>query len=65
MEIKKSTLQVVIVLLLVIGAGYFLIKDSSVTPNGNIVATGEFQEVVVGMKDYNYYPNKLAIIIDA
>lgn len=62
MEIKKSTLQIGMVLLLLVVGGYFLLQgERSISPTGNAVVTRDIQEIIVGMKDYNYYPNTIEV----
>jgi len=63
MKIKKTTLYFAGILLLIILAGYFMIDGSAVNTeggNGNI-GNGEVQNVVIGMKNYNYYPNTITV----
>jgi len=56
---------IIIVVLLIVGAGIFLIKDSKIsgnaTQNGN---SGDYQEVVLSMKNYNYYPQTVKVNIN-
>lgn len=50
-----------IILLIVIG-GYFIMGRSSLT--GNAIqdnTNGNVQKVVLGIKDYNYYPNTVTV----
>jgi len=62
MEIKKSNMYVLGILIILVIGGYLLIlggdKENS---SGNVVATGEVQEVIIGIKDYNYYPNTIEV----
>jgi plastocyanin domain-containing protein len=65
MEIKKSTFKLLLVLgaLVVFGALVFDIGSSSGGgPTGNVVSNnGGVQEVVIGMKNYNYYPQTFTV----
>ena len=66
-EIPKSAIYVSGILLVIIAAGFFMLNQSESYPelqneqvSGNVVAgTGEIQEVVIGMKNYNYYPDTI------
>lgn len=66
-EIPKSAIYVSGILLVIIAAGFFMLNQSGSYPelqneqvSGNVVAgTGEIQEVVIGMKNYNYYPDTI------
>lgn len=57
-------LGIVILLLLVIG-GFFLNNSNS---TGNVVkntsSDAEFQKIVIGMKNYNYFPNKIEVEVN-
>lgn len=59
----KSFGYFIVILLLVVTGGMFLVKgDASPSVTGNVVAGGgDFQEVVLSMKDYNYYPNTVEV----
>ena len=66
-EIPKSAIYVSGILLVIIAAGFFMLNQSESYPelqneqvSGNVVAgTGEIQEVVIGMKNYNDYPDTI------
>ena len=63
MIIKKSTLYTIGILLLIAISGYVMIKDE-VSPTGNVIndnSNEDFQKVVLGIKDYNYYPNTVTV----
>ena len=57
------------VVLIIIAAGFFMFYQSgsgsmpqSEPISGNVVAeTGEIQEVVIGMRNYNYYPDTINV----
>ena len=64
MEIKKSTLEFLALAVIVLLGGYFLLGSSTSqgTVSGNVVAAGgQVQEVVLGIKDYNYYPDTVTV----
>jgi plastocyanin domain-containing protein len=58
---KKIVL--VLILMVIIGIGAFLFSNGSNNNlDGNSVKSdGEFQEVVLRMKNYNYYPNEISV----
>jgi plastocyanin domain-containing protein len=63
-KIKKSTLYISGIILLILIGGFLFLKsgDSSTsenTLNGN--SNGEVQKVVIGMNNYNYYPNTIKV----
>lgn len=60
---NKLTLLIVVVL--IVGFGIFLIKESSI--DGNIVGNsgkGNIQEITLSMKNYNYYPNTVEVNVN-
>lgn len=62
MKIKKSTLYLMGIILLIVIGGYFIMGRSSLT--GNAIqdnTNGNVQKVVLGIKDYNYYPNTVTV----
>jgi plastocyanin domain-containing protein len=64
MKIKRSTLYGLGILILIIGAGLFLTQgksDAGITGNVVSASGGAVQEVVIGMKNYNYYPNTVTV----
>ena len=64
-EIKKSAaLYVLGIALMVVLAGYFMLKSGNSNITGNVAATGlneGAQKVVIGVKNYNYYPNTVKV----
>jgi plastocyanin domain-containing protein len=60
MEIKKSTLYLGLILLILVVGGFFFLKIENSTATGNVVLTGgqvlegEMQRVVVSQQGYNY-----------
>jgi len=63
MKIKKTTLYSVLTIVLIIGAGYFLLGKESLNQNEipNDFGGGDFQKVVLGVKNLNYYPNTITV----
>lgn len=61
MEIKKSTLHILAIILIVVIGGYFLVNNFENSSAEKVVVTEDIQEVVIGMKDYNYYPNTVEV----
>ncbi|MEK6895349.1 MAG: cupredoxin domain-containing protein [Nanoarchaeota archaeon] len=57
----KNIWMITTILLLVIGVGWFVLNNSKSANNGNSVNNGEYQKVVIGMKNYNYYPNDVKV----
>ena len=66
MEIKKSTLYIGLVLLVLVVGGFFIFRGGS-SGNGNVVSEGgqvlqgETQKVVISEKNLNYYPNEIRV----
>jgi len=62
---KKLGWEVLLLLAIIVAGGYLMLNPSSSTQGtvtGNVVAAGgQVQEVVLGMKDYNYYPNTITV----
>jgi len=63
MKIKKTALYFVLTIILIIGAGYFLLGKESLNQNEipNDFGGGDFQKVVLGVKNLNYYPNTITV----
>ena len=61
MEIRKSVLYTILVLILIVIAGFFFLKSGSGSENNYTGSSesGEIKNVVLGMKNYNYYPNTI------
>nr|MBA4404913.1 hypothetical protein [Nanoarchaeum sp.] len=53
----------VLILICIVGVTAFLFSNGSDTNiDGNSIKSDEeFQEVVLGMKNYNYYPNEISV----
>jgi plastocyanin domain-containing protein len=63
-KIKKSTLYILGIIVLIFVGSFFMLKSgsSNVTTNTiNEESNGEVQKVVIGMKNYNYYPNTVKV----
>ena len=59
---NKTKIELLIVAAILVVGGYFMLgggSESGVT--GNVVAAGGVQEVVLGMRDFNYYPNTVTV----
>jgi len=67
MEMKKSTLYLGVILLVLIVGGFFYFKGGSSVMNGNVVSEGEqvlqgeVQKITLGVKNLNYYPNTIKV----
>ncbi len=61
MEIKKSTIYLVLTILIAILAGYIFLQNGNTITGNAIVTQGEIQKITLGMKNYNYYPNKITV----
>ena len=63
-EIKKSSLYLIGIIILIISAIYFISGTDGSSITGNAVANdfrGEMQNIVIGMKNFNYYPNTIKV----
>mgnify|MGYP001612913124 CR=1 FL=1 len=62
-RIKKTTLYFALTLILVVGAGYFLLGnfDAQNYETQNEANDGDFQKVVLSVKNLNYYPNTITV----
>lgn len=63
---KNNGFLVFIVVFLILLAGVFLIKSSN--PSGNVSSNSgdseNYQKIVIGFKNYNYYPNTIKIKVN-
>jgi len=60
-----NKLLIILIVALIVGGGVFLVKDSNLT--GNAIGgsgSGKVQEVTLGMKNYNYYPNTIKVKVN-
>ena len=64
MKIKKTTLYFALTIILIVGAGYFLLGNENSSQN-NIIKNngneGDFQKIVLSVKNLNYYPNTISV----
>jgi len=62
MKIKKTTLYFLVILVIVV-AGYITMASKSAPSSGSVSnsGNGDMQKVVIGMKNYNYYPNTIRV----
>ena len=65
MKIKKTTLYFAALIILVGVMAFFLLSNKGSSSSNNLVnaqqVTGEIQKVVLGTKNYNYYPNTVTV----
>jgi plastocyanin domain-containing protein len=67
-KIKKSNLYIILTILLVLGVGAFMLngrKSDNNTSTNSVQNSGggEIQQVVLSIKNYNYYPNTITVKI--
>ena len=65
-KIKKSTLYYIFgIVLLIVIVGFFMLRIGSanvaVANTGEGNPSGDIQKVVLGMKNFNYYPNTIKV----
>ena len=66
-EIKKSSLYLIGIIILIISAIYFISGTDGSSITGNAVAgnpSGEVQNIVIGVKNFNYYPNTIKVKVN-
>jgi len=67
MKIKKSTIYVGVILLIIVIGEFFFLRRGNSAVNGNAVSEGkqvlqrETQHVVISKKDLNYYLNEIRV----
>jgi plastocyanin domain-containing protein len=68
LRIKKSTLYILGIIVLVVIGIYFVrgsfVGDNSSSVNGKISGNGAVQEITLGMKNGNYYPNTVNVEVN-
>ncbi len=57
----KNSFIILLTIVLIVGVGFFVFKGSSSPTTAAVVNDGPAQEVTLGMKDYNYYPQVLTV----
>lgn len=68
MEIKKSNLYILGIVVAVILVGFFFVRGSSI--NGNVVSEGgqvlggEVQQIVISEEDFNYSPSEIRVEVN-
>jgi len=62
---EKSTIYGILIFAIIVLVGFFFLKSPSTTneivPMGNNVIQGEIQQIVIGEKNLNYYPNTITV----
>jgi plastocyanin domain-containing protein len=63
MTSQKPLIYIFGIFLLIVVAGYFLLKETSGATDSviNGPSNGEIQKVVLSFKNYNYYPNTITV----
>lgn len=68
MLVKKSVVYTILLLILLVGAGFLFLKPEDGKGNTNYDSdeysafiNGEIQEITLSMKDYNYYPQTIKV----
>ena len=62
-KIKKSTLYLFGIIIFVAFLSYIILRGGN-SPTNDVVAAkieGEYQKIVLGIKDFNYYPNTISV----
>ena len=59
----KPVYYLILTILIIIVAGYFLLGKNSNDNSGAVIGEGgeDYQKVVLGIKNYNYYPNTIEV----
>ena len=53
---NKNITYIILLVFFIIVSGYFLVGNNQ-DSSGNLIGTGEVQEITLGMKNFNYYPD--------
>lgn len=66
MIIRKSYFYFALIVVLLVGVGFFFLKSGDKNVNGDVVGskTGDVQNVVLGIKNANYYPNTITVKVN-
>ena len=61
-KIRKTTFYFILAISIIIIGGFYMLKGNSSTANlPSETEGGEFQKVIIGMKNLNYYPNTITV----
>src|SRR3989338_799326 len=66
-KIKKSNLYLIGIIILIAFAVYFISDTSGNADAEDYIVNnvnGEIQEIIIGMKNYNYYPNTINVNVN-
>ena len=66
-KIKKSNLYLIGIIILIAFAVYFISDTSGNADAEDYIVNnvnGEMQEIIIGMKNYNYYPNTIKVNVN-
>ena len=58
---KNSTIIASILFIVVLVGGFIFLKGGSGNIDGNVVGSGGAQEITLGVKNLNYYPNTITV----
>lgn len=58
---KKILLILILLIFLIVGIFVLTSKSDNKIDGSVVINQGEFQEVILGMKNYNYYPNEIKV----
>jgi plastocyanin domain-containing protein len=61
----KNIIYFFIIILIIVSAGFFMIRDQEATNRNTVnTANGYAQEIVIGYKNYNYYPQEIKVNVN-
>ena len=62
-KMKKSTMYVFGIVLLIVIGGYLIMKNNDGNITGNVTggSRGDVNEITLSIKNYNYYPNTIKV----
>ena len=68
-DINIGILYILGIIIIVIFAGFFILRNGEnsnkeIVGNVAVANEGEIQKVVIGMKNYNYYPNTIKVKVN-
>ena len=61
---KNSTIIASILFIVVLVGGFIFLKGGSGNIDGNVVGSGGAQEITLGVKNLNYYPNTIKVNVN-